>query len=67
MDDFTGCVIITFDGRLTKFSEETSLALAFKTIQRGQTCSPVLARRRDAWTLKVMARFVQRFQIDREI
>ena len=44
-------VIITFDG-LTKFSDETSRALAFKTIPRGQTCSPVLARRRDAWTLK---------------
>ena len=66
MYDFAGCVIITFDD-LTKFSDETSLALAFKTIQRGQTCSPVMARRRDAWTLKLMARFVQRFQIDREI
>ena len=49
--DFAGCVIITFDG-LTKFSDETNLALAFKTIPCGQTCSPVLARRRDAWTLK---------------
>ena len=65
--DFAGCVIITFDGRLTKFSDETSLALAFKTRPRGQTCSPILARRRDAWTLKLMARFVQRFQIDSEI